>query len=137
MALGVGFVLVYSVNDEESFEEVSQLREAILSSRSSEDADDVVPIVIVGNKTDCLDSERQVPNITAETVVTIDWEHGYAETSAKTGEGVENIFRELLKQSRISTELLAAATAKLPWLQTPRKTSNNKRKNNNNSCIIN
>jgi GTPase SAR1 family protein len=150
MARGDGFVLVYSVADEKSFEEVQQLRDAILSSRSSaqdsdsssaEGADDeFVPIVIVGNKADCGDSEREVPSITAETIVTIDWEHGFVETSAKTGEGVENIFRELLKQSRISTDLLDAAMDKLPRTasgrqQTPRRRSNQKRKSD--TCIIN
>ena len=148
MARGDGFVLVYSVDDEESFEEVRHLRDAILNSRTSEDSDssssdsksdDFVPIVIVGNKADCPHSERQVCSITAETIVTIDWEHGFVETSAKNGDGVESIFRELLKQSRINTDLLEAAVNKLPRIipvcaQTPRRISQ-KREINDTSII--
>jgi GTPase SAR1 family protein len=149
MARGDGFVLVYSVADEKSFEEVQQLRDAILSSRTSaQDSDsstdsvddEFVPIVIVGNKADCGDSEREVPSITAETIVTIDWEHGFVETSAKTGEGVENIFRELLKQSRISTDLLDAAMNKLPRTasaKSPQTPKHKNQKRRSDTCIIN
>ena len=59
------------------------------------------PIVIVGNKVDDEFSERAVSSITAETIATIDWEHGYVETSALTGHNVSEIFKELLKQSKV------------------------------------
>jgi hypothetical protein len=64
------------------------------------------PIVIVGNKADDdvdqqSSSERAVSSITAETIATIDWEHGFVETSALTGRNVSEIFKELLKQSKV------------------------------------
>lgn len=52
-----GFVLVYSITDRGSFEEISLFYERILREKQKEPGS--VPVVIVGNKCD-LESERQV-----------------------------------------------------------------------------
>ena len=55
-------------------------------------------MVIVGNK---IDLERKLPFEEIEATVCLDWECGYAEASAYTGDGVTQVFKELLKQARI------------------------------------
>ena len=51
----------------------------------------------MGNKTDL---ERKLPFEEIEGTVCLDWECGYAEASAFTGQGVDQIFKELLRQAR-------------------------------------
>jgi RASD family protein 2 len=89
------FILVYSIDDEASFEEIKQLRNQILDQKNS----DLVPIVIVGNKSDC--RERQVQREMAESTVNIDWGNGFVEASAKDNVNVSGIFRELLHQAKV------------------------------------
>lgn len=55
MRTGEGFLLVYSINSRESFEEILTFREQILRVKDR----DYFPIIIVGNKCD-LDGERSV-----------------------------------------------------------------------------
>ena len=58
--------------------------------------------MIVGNKTDL---ERKLPFEEIEGTVCLDWECGYAEASAYTGQGVGQVFKELLKQARNMTQV--------------------------------
>ena len=53
-----------------------QLREEILQEKSSG-----VPIVVVANKCD-LEEHRQVPD-TQGSLVELEWDHGFVQTSAK------------------------------------------------------
>ena len=89
------FILVYSVNNKESFAEVKKLRDEIMADRK----DTMTPIVIVGNKTDLPD--RKVTREMAETTVNIDWGNGYIEASAKDNDNVTAIFREVLYQAKV------------------------------------
>ncbi|XP_054707939.1 GTP-binding protein Di-Ras2-like [Uloborus diversus] len=91
------FILVYSVDDTESFRYVSTLRELILELRLKEDS---VPIVVVGNKSD-LEDKRTVRKEIAESVVTIDWENGFVEASAKDNHNILQIFKTVLAQAHI------------------------------------
>ena len=95
------FILVYSVDDEASYEEVANIREQILVEKNCDDEDEV-PIVIVGNKADCDKEKRQVQRELAETTANIDWDNGYVEASAKENVNVSAIFRELLRQVNVS-----------------------------------
>ena len=56
-----------------------------------------MPIVIVANKTD---KERELDQIETETVVLMDWENGYVESSAMLNKNITQIFKELLHQAR-------------------------------------
>lgn len=55
MRTGEGFLLVYSINSRQSFDEISTFQQQILRVKDK----DYFPIIIVGNKCD-LDSERVV-----------------------------------------------------------------------------
>lgn len=55
MRTGEGFLLVYSINSRQSFEEIATFQQQILRVKDR----DYFPIIIVGNKCD-LDMERQV-----------------------------------------------------------------------------
>jgi len=55
MRTGEGFLLVYSITDRQSFEEIMTFQQQILRVKDK----DYFPMIVVGNKCD-LDSERQV-----------------------------------------------------------------------------
>lgn len=96
------FILVYAINDAESFEEVRNLRDVILGIK-----EDPCPIVVVGNKSD-LEDDRVVPMETAETIVLLNFENGFLEASAKENQNVLHIFKELLNQAKIRYALSPA-----------------------------
>ena len=85
-------LLVFSVEDAESFEQVAFLRDLVMKSRGAD-----MPIVVVGNKTDM---ERQVNKVETESLVECDWENGYIECTAKNNENIQDVFKELLNQAR-------------------------------------
>ncbi|KAE8749582.1 hypothetical protein FOCC_FOCC003570 [Frankliniella occidentalis] len=97
-------VLVYDVTDADTFEEVRSTRDQVLEAKGGE-----CPIVVVGNKIDLLENkERQVDLQTTETVVTVDWENGFVEASAKDGTNVTQVFKELLSQAKVKYNLSPA-----------------------------
>ena len=101
ISTGDAFVLVYSVEDEDSFNEVNRLREQILEQKGSES---LTPIVIVGNKTDLPMEKRAIQKELAETTANLDWDSGYVEVSAKDDVNIYRIFRELLVQARVQLD---------------------------------
>ena len=105
IATGDAFILVYSVDNAESFKEVTALREEIMEHKSHEHKE-VVPIVIVGNKSDLEEEKRQVHRQTAESTVNIDWDNGFVEVSAKDDVNVTGIFRELLAQAKVDAPIV-------------------------------
>ena len=94
MDTGGVFLLVYGVDDEESFEEVRRLREELLARR----AEKKTPVVVVGNKCDVLETRRFLPAHTTDFIVNIEWGHYYVETSAKDGTNVDKAFTEVLRE---------------------------------------
>ncbi|XP_060520072.1 ras-related protein Rap-2b isoform X2 [Cylas formicarius] len=97
------FVLVYDVTDATTFEEARSLRDQIHETKCSTN----VPIVVVGNKID-LTGDREVDTATTESVVTVDWENGFVETSAKENVNVSKVFKELLAQAKVKYNLSPA-----------------------------
>ena len=85
-------LLVFSVADLHSFEEVSRLRDLVQSVKGEE-----IPIVIVGNKTDL---PREITKEEVEATVMLDWENGYMECCAKDNININAIFKELLNQAK-------------------------------------
>ncbi|KAK2140364.1 hypothetical protein LSH36_1379g00021 [Paralvinella palmiformis] len=88
------FILVYGVDDQNSFFEVERFRDEILGLRGAQRG--VVPIVIVGNKLDVEPSCRAIGCAEAEITANIEWNNGYIEASAKDDVNVSAIFEELL-----------------------------------------
>lgn len=106
MTTAQAFILVFAIDDAESFEEVRRLRSDILQARS-ERKKGMPPVVVVGNKAD-LAYRRAVGYEVAETVATIDWEHGYVECSALEGANVTQVFHEVLMQSKMPEVICSA-----------------------------
>ena len=87
-----GVILVYSVAETSSFQEVVRLRSLVQSYKGA-----AVPIVVVGNKTDL---PREISKEFVEARVRYQWEHGYVECCAKDDVNITAIFRELLIQAK-------------------------------------
>ncbi|CAD7077170.1 unnamed protein product [Hermetia illucens] len=114
------FILVFAVDDEDSWNEVSRLRKQIVDSRGFK-----APIVIVGNKVDT--SSRKLKQEVTESIATIDWKCGYVECSAKDNVGIIEVFKELLVQSNIHYNLSPAVRRRrqsLPNYSTQSQTHN-------------
>ncbi|XP_076077043.1 GTP-binding protein Di-Ras2-like [Mytilus galloprovincialis] len=90
-----GFILVYSICDSRSFEEVQKLWNEIKSARVNNLS---IPVVIVGNKLD-EENNRQV-----ETFAALEWAYRenlggcFIEVSAKDNNAVTEVFDMLLEQ---------------------------------------
>ncbi|KAM8978710.1 GTPase NRas-like [Sarcophilus harrisii] len=98
MLWGEGFLLVYAVNDFYSFQNVSVLWDHLQGIKGTNH----VPVVLVANKVDM--SDRLV-NPTRGQEVAKRLGVPYVETSAKTGQGVEQAFHELVREiQRIRAE---------------------------------
>eukprot|EP01104_Vermistella_antarctica_P012288 TRINITY_DN352_c0_g1_i1.p1 TRINITY_DN352_c0_g1~~TRINITY_DN352_c0_g1_i1.p1 ORF type:complete len:190 (+),score=45.04 TRINITY_DN352_c0_g1_i1:176-745(+) len=92
MKTGQGFILVYSITTQTSFEAATKLRTQIL--RIKEENQDI-PIILVGNKLD-LDEERAVTTEQGKALAQ-KFACGFIEASAKTNTNVNEIFFELVR----------------------------------------
>ncbi|ELP94968.1 hypothetical protein EIN_251120 [Entamoeba invadens IP1] len=110
---GTGFILVYSIIDEKSFEEVATLHEQIYRTLDFEPEEQNVPIVLVANKSD-LESDRQVPKECGEDLAK-KWGVPYLEVSAKENINIRRIFETVVKEMKkkpiisVTTQNAAAA----------------------------
>ncbi|KAI9145567.1 ras family-domain-containing protein [Paraphysoderma sedebokerense] len=102
LSSGNGFLLVFALNDNNTFEELKQLRERIIQARDRKR----LPFVVVGNKCDLPD--RNVDQATVQT-----WcaslKIPYFETSAKANINVTEAFQELVRQCRKDVGKAAAS----------------------------
>ncbi|CRK96203.1 CLUMA_CG009631, isoform A [Clunio marinus] len=97
------FILVFSIDNEDSWNEVECLRKKIIQLRGPR-----VPIVVVCNKMDLSYEQRQMTKEVVESIVKLDWECGFVECSAKNNENIVNVFKELLVQAKIRYNLSPA-----------------------------
>ncbi|XP_077980364.1 GTP-binding protein Di-Ras2-like [Glandiceps talaboti] len=102
ISTGDVFVLVYSINDKESLEEVVRLRNQILEQKEGKNP----PIILVGNKID-MEEKREVEKDKAE-LLAYQWDLEHIETSAKQNSNVERVFKEVLKSAKLPTHLMSS-----------------------------
>ncbi|XP_032418172.1 dexamethasone-induced Ras-related protein 1 [Xiphophorus hellerii] len=103
------FLLVFSLDDRSSFEEVCNLREEILAAKSKLTKSSVpghcaqprVPLVVCANKAD-LDSQRGISR--AEVLKALGGDCTYFETSAKDSTNLDKVFETLAKRGGLPTE---------------------------------
>lgn len=93
MKTGEGFLLVFSLTDRHTFEEISTFYNQIM--RVKGETVQFVPMMLVGNKNDLVD-ERQVSYDEAIQLAK-KFDCAYIETSAKTGLNVSSAFHGLVK----------------------------------------
>ena len=89
---GEGFLLVFAINDRESFDELDKKKSKIEAIKRSSQT----PIILVGNKSD-LDNEREVTIKEAEEKAR-SWNASYIETSAKNDVNCNEPFIECTKK---------------------------------------
>lgn len=130
---GDAFILVYAINDNESFEEVGRLKQLLLEHKQSD-----VPIVVVGNKCD-LEKQREVQKEVADTIVGIDWENRFVECSAKENINIVRIFKEILLQANFPYDLNPAVQKRrtsLPFYALPKPNNIKSKKVKRNNCAV-
>lgn len=90
---GMGFLLVYSVTDQQSLDELMALREQVLRIKDT----DRVPMVLVGNKADLTDG--RVISVEDGIAVSSKWgKVPFYETSALLRSNVDEVFIDLVRQ---------------------------------------
>lgn len=92
MKNGQGFVLVYSITAQSTFNDLSDLREQILRVKDTEE----VPMILVGNKCD-LEDERVVGKDQGLNLAK-NFNCAFLESSAKAKINVNEIFYDLVRQ---------------------------------------
>ncbi|XP_051240243.1 GTP-binding protein Rhes [Dicentrarchus labrax] len=104
------FLLVFSLNDRSSFQEVCALRTEILAAKSKlmkppvpeQCAQLQIPLVVCANKVDLLQSESGISK--AEVLRALGDDCAYFETSAKDSTNLEKVFETLAKRGGLPTE---------------------------------
>jgi len=91
---GEGFLCVFSITEDDSFQSTQEFREQILRVKG----DTNIPFILVGNKAD-LTNSRKVQQTTANNRAA-QWQVPYVETSAKTRENVDKVFYDLMREIR-------------------------------------
>ena len=129
---GDAFVLVYSVDDTDSFENLRHLRDQITELKGGA----ATPIVVVGNKNDLATECRTVAKETAENIANIEWCHKHVEVSAKDNCNIAQIFKELLSLANIafSPSMHRDRRMSVPVARSDRRDRALLRKQN--SCVI-
>lgn len=107
--IGDVFILVFSLDNRDSFEEVQRLKQQILDTKSclknktKENVD--VPLVICGNKGD-RDFYREVEQREIEQLVGDDPQRcAYFEISAKKNSSLDQMFRALFAMAKLPSEM--------------------------------
>jgi len=106
---GEGFLCVFSITEQESFQATADFREQILRVKDDEN----IPFLLVGNKCD-LEGNRKVSQEEANAKAA-EWNVPYVETSAKTNVNVDKVFFDLMreiKRRKVESETQLSKTDK-------------------------
>jgi len=91
---GEGFLCVFSITDDDSFQATQEFREQILRVKNDEN----ISFLLVGNKCDL--GERRKVSLEEAQNRAQQWGVPYIETSAKTREHVDKVFYDLMRDIR-------------------------------------
>ncbi|CAM1310254.1 RAP1A (predicted) [Pycnogonum litorale] len=100
MKNGDGFILVYSIINEESLNDLKEVRNEIIAAKDKKVAAEghhAIPVVLVGNKCD-LKEDRVVGKDAAMTMASSFNNCALIETSAKTNELIDEIFYDIIRE---------------------------------------
>lgn len=122
---GEGFLCVFSISEQESFQATAEFREQILRVKNDEN----IPFMLVGNKMD-LEDKRQVAVEEAQSRAQ-QWNVPYVETSAKTRANVDKVFYDLMRLIQRSKE----ASQNASGVKKP-NSSKDKKDKKHRKCII-
>eukprot|EP00005_Dracoamoeba_jomungandri_P002926 CAMPEP_0174256296 /NCGR_PEP_ID=MMETSP0439-20130205/5550_1 /TAXON_ID=0 /ORGANISM="Stereomyxa ramosa, Strain Chinc5" /LENGTH=184 /DNA_ID=CAMNT_0015338843 /DNA_START=102 /DNA_END=656 /DNA_ORIENTATION=+ len=95
MKNGEGFLMVFSITDKLSFEEIKNFHQRIYRLNEHKDK---VPMVVCGNKCD-LEEKREIQRTAIETIAK-EYECPWFETSAKENKNVVEAFQEVVREIR-------------------------------------
>ncbi|XP_009890045.1 PREDICTED: ras-related protein Rap-2a isoform X2 [Charadrius vociferus] len=95
---GQGFILVYSLVNQQSFQDIKPMRDQIIRVKRYEK----VPVILVGNKVD-LESEREVSSSEGRALAE-EWGCPFMETSAKSKTMVDELFAEIVRQMNYAAQ---------------------------------
>ena len=90
---GQGILIVYAINNKESFNGLNYWIDSLKNSINAENRD--IPAIILGNKIDI--SDREVSKEDAENFAKKN-NYNYFEVSAKTGQGIDESIKFLIKK---------------------------------------
>lgn len=108
LSTGDVFLLVFSLDNRESFQEVQRLKQQIfetkscLKNKTKENVD--VPLVICGNKGD-REFSREVKREEIEQLLAGDEQCAYFEISAKRNTNVDRMFQTLFTMAKLPNEM--------------------------------
>jgi small GTP-binding protein len=95
MKNGQGFVLVYSIIAQSTFNDLTDMREQILRVKDT----DKVPLILVGNKCDL--NEQRIISVDQGRELAQKWNCEFMEASAKKKINVDQIFHTLIKKINV------------------------------------
>ena len=94
------FIIVFTVGNMESFEDVVKLRQQImLKSKNGKKSF----VAVIGNKRDLHEEQNSSDSIITELIVSCDWEHLYFETSVLNEQCIVGCFRKIIKSHLIQS----------------------------------
>ena len=92
ISIGDGFLLVFAINDRDSFEVLKSRHDMIIKGKHGANC----PIILVGNKKD-LENERKISYDEGKNLADL-WGIEYIETSVKNNLNCNEVFERIAKQ---------------------------------------